>query len=114
MNKLIKYPVTKAFRDKLTKEHYAVGSFYQCDDPDRIVMLQQRGFLSSEIDPSVFENEDDHLSLLNGTVDEVKQATTELDIDGFRELLEAEKTGKKRKSVIEFFELKIAETESGE
>ncbi|HFK2719153.1 TPA: hypothetical protein ACG1DY_005002 [Escherichia coli] len=56
----IKYPVIRAFRDKDTKEHYAIGSSYKSDDPERIVTLQEKRFLSveapEEIDSELDQN----------------------------------------------------------
>lgn len=39
------FPVIRAFRDKNTKKHYAVGSSFSSEDPDRISFLQEKRFI---------------------------------------------------------------------
>jgi hypothetical protein len=42
------YKVIKAFRDKVSKKHYGVGSVYEADDK-RIEFLQGEGFVGGEV-----------------------------------------------------------------
>lgn len=55
--------------------------------------------------------EDDYTDVLEGTVDEVKEAIRDMDEPDFEALLEAEKEGKDRKTVREFIESKIPSEE---
>lgn len=51
------FPVLKAFRDKNTKIHHAVGSSYTSEDPDRISFLQEQGFIGVVV-PNELKNQD--------------------------------------------------------
>lgn len=55
--------------------------------------------------------EDDYTDVLEGTVDEVKDAIRDMDAPDFDALLDAEKEGKDRKTVREFIESQIPEEE---
>ncbi|MBD0381290.1 hypothetical protein [Paenibacillus sedimenti] len=61
MSKQLAHAVIRAFQDKYTLRHYAVGSAYQNDDDDRIAELQSLGFLacSEETEPTQDEDTDD-------------------------------------------------------
>jgi len=58
--------------------------------------------------------EDDYTDVLEGTVDEVKDAIRDLEDPDFDALLEAEKEGKDRKTVREFIESRIPSEEASE
>lgn len=49
MSSSTEYVVISAFRDKNTKEHYAVGSLYSSDEPERVKFLQEEGYLANEV-----------------------------------------------------------------
>ena len=45
---LNKYVVKRAFRDKFTFVHYSVADSYESNDTERVMYLQDKGFLNKE------------------------------------------------------------------
>lgn len=46
---LNKYVVKRAFRDKFTFIHYSVADSYESNDAERVMYLQDEGFLNKEL-----------------------------------------------------------------
>ncbi|EOP26135.1 hypothetical protein IG5_02871 [Bacillus toyonensis] len=46
---LNKYVVKRAFRDKFTFIHYSVADSYESNDVERVMYLQDEGFLNKEL-----------------------------------------------------------------
>lgn len=46
---LNKYVVKRAFRDKFTFIHYSVADSYESNDAERVMYLQEEGFLNNEL-----------------------------------------------------------------
>lgn len=46
---LNKYVVKRAFRDKFTFIHYSVADSYESNDAERVIYLQDEGFLNKEL-----------------------------------------------------------------
>jgi hypothetical protein len=98
--------VIKRFRDKETNEVYPVGALYQSDNENRIKFLQGRGHLDMYNSDSNEGN-----SLLNQTVDEIKEAvTSDLGKEQLEQLLKEEHDGKGRKGVIEHIDSLLKES----
>lgn len=100
----MKVTVIKRFKDKETKKVYEKGDAYE-STPERTADLLNKGFLKEILESK--SGLSPLTSVLNSSVEEVKTATEGYKVDAFHELLEAEKTGKNRKSLIEHFETMI-------
>ncbi|MEK4871575.1 hypothetical protein [Niallia sp. FSL W8-1348] len=98
----MKAPVIVRFRDKETKKIHNVGTVYE-GTQERIKELQGKKWLGDEIVESKTED-DKYLSTLNGTIDGIKSTVDGLKKSDYDKLIELEKEGKNRKSLIEFFE----------
>lgn len=60
MSNTAEYVVIQAFRDKFTREHYAVGDTYTSDNADRVAFLQEEGYLAQEaVEPDDDDSSDD-------------------------------------------------------
>lgn len=57
----MKYPVLSKFRDKYTKEIYAVGKIIELTDEKRIADLQKRKLIGDEIKPAINTTEPEHV-----------------------------------------------------
>lgn len=113
----MKAEVLKTFRDKNSKEFFPKDGFFE-GNAERIKELQKKGYIGEVVDDGDgsggsgakeenHDNNDDILSVLDGSVEEVKADTDGLKSEELKDLLEAEKSGKARKGVIEYFEAMI-------
>jgi hypothetical protein len=87
----MKYVVEKPFIDKNTKVFYDTSAVYETDNQERAKELQKTGYIKDQISKD---------SILDGTVDEVISSLDGLSKEEYEQLLEEEKSGKKRKTVI--------------
>ncbi|TPE68023.1 hypothetical protein [Halalkalibacterium halodurans] len=88
------YKILKTFKDKFTKKRHVAGSVYKTD-AQRGAELQEKGYLGEEV----------QAELLSGNVKEIKQRVTkQLGQKELLNLLELEKNGDKRKSVLAHIE----------
>ncbi len=46
------YKVVKSFIDKNTLERVPAGAMYPCEDPKRVALLTERGYISAEEPPA--------------------------------------------------------------
>lgn len=44
----MEYKVVKSFIDKNTLERVPAGAMYPCEDPERVALLSERGYISAE------------------------------------------------------------------
>ncbi|RSD21073.1 hypothetical protein [Mesobacillus subterraneus] len=95
----MKYAVEKPFIDKNTKVFYDTSAVYETDSQDRAKELQKAGYIKDQAESN---------SLLSGTVEEVFSSLEGLSKEEYEQLLEEEKAGKKRKTVIAELERLIA------
>ncbi len=111
---LLKYVVKRKFRDKFNDlKLYHKGDTFETDSEKRAESLINGGFLSSaEMDgtennepPEKEGTENNDPSILDQNVGPVKEAiTAEMDVEQLNNLLEEEKQGGERKSVIDHIE----------
>ncbi|SFL38959.1 hypothetical protein SAMN04487943_101305 [Gracilibacillus orientalis] len=103
----MKAKVLKRFRDKETKQVYApkgkTNSVYEGSE-ERVKEIASKGYVEIEV-------HDDHSSILDGNVEEVKKNADGLTVKEAKELLEAEKSDKNRSGVVNHFESLIEAAE---
>jgi hypothetical protein len=87
----MKYAVEKPFIDKNTKVFYDTSAVYETDSQERAKELQKAGYIKDQVSGD---------SILHGTVDEVISSLDGLSKEEHEQLLQEEKAGKKRKTVI--------------
>lgn len=90
--------IIKRFRDKYTKKVYAQGNEFEGTE-ERIAELAVKGWVEPIKEKTV----------LDGTIDEIKAVVAGLEQADVADLLEKEKAGKARKSLIEFLESLLEE-----
>lgn len=88
----------KKFRDKHTKKVYREGDVYKGTE-ERIAELAVKGWVEPIKEKTV----------LDGTIDEIKEVVAGLEQADVADLLEKEKAGKARKRLIEFLESLLEE-----
>jgi hypothetical protein len=107
---IMEIKVLKRFKDKNTKKVYPVGALYQSNDEERVLFLQDGGYLEKADPPSPEEVE--AKQLLDQNVDSVKKSIlSELGKGKLNNLLSVEKGDKNRKGVIDHIEGLLKEGE---
>ncbi|MBH0174717.1 hypothetical protein IHV09_14205 [Fictibacillus sp. 23RED33] len=102
--------VLKRFKDKNTKKVFPVGALYQSDDEERILFLQEKGYLEKSIPLSPEEIEVEQL--LTQNVDAIRKSIlSDMGKEKLNNLLAIEKEDKNRKGVIDHIEGLLKEGE---
>lgn len=100
----------KRFKDKNTKKVFPVGALYQSDDEERILFLQEKGYLEKSIPLSPEEIEVEQL--LTQNVDAIRKSIlSDMGKEKLNNLLAIEKEDKNRKGVIDHIEGLLKEGE---
>lgn len=93
----MKIKVHSDFRDRNTKKLIPAGTIVEADEL-RLSLLTKYGIKYDIVEEP---------SLLDGNVEQVKKSLKQLENNNLLELLDAEKNGKNRKSIIEYIEMMI-------
>ncbi|WP_054637179.1 hypothetical protein [Thalassobacillus sp. C254] len=99
------YTVKRKFRDKHTKEIHLPDSIYKASD-QRAAELRQKGILDEKVKQEE-TTESEIEEFLDQKVENVISDTEGLGAEKYKKLLELEKEGKKRKTVIEHFQTQV-------
>lgn len=94
----MKAVVIKPFRDKNTKKFYESGQVYNGTE-ERVKEIASKGFLRIEKQQNALE----------GNVEQVKKALSEIDKSELEQLLKEEIEGKNRKSIVDHINLLLTE-----
>ncbi|UFT98096.1 hypothetical protein KO561_12880 [Radiobacillus kanasensis] len=98
----MKVKVLRLFEDKKTEKVYHKKDFYEGDE-EYIKGLHRLGFVEADFEEEEGQgHQDENPSVLNGSVDEVKEAVKDLEPNELKKVLAEETAGKNRKGVVEY------------